>query len=305
MRDKTKGLLYDQFGSVILLVSLALLGILVMTGLVIDGGTLYITKTHLQKTANAAALSGAQELTNSEAAVSNVISHVLGQHHEEQSVENISIQLPQKVSVSLSKQVPLTFSGLLGFDYVPVAAKASAEVQQMGRAAGASPLGIDDSLTLEYYKEYNLKVDQNDVDTGNFGVLALGSTGAKTYEYNLKNGYDEIIGAGDIIETQTGNISGKTRDGIKERLNACPYPRGETFHRDCSRILLIPSYTPYTYSTNQLMEVQITGFAYFYILDPMDPTDTSIKGMFVKRAGTGFTDPSISYKGALAIRLTE
>jgi hypothetical protein len=297
--------LQEEQGSSIILMGLAIIGLLAMAGLVIDGGSLYMSKSHLQKTANAAALSGAQELTNNQTMVSEVVDQVLQSHQETDSLVQTTIEMEHKVSVHLKKEVALSFAKIFGYHSAPVEAIATAEIMMMSKAAGAAPLGIDESISLDFYREYKLKVDEEDVDTGNFGVLALGGTGASTYEQNLKYGYQDAIQVGDILETQTGNIAGKTKTGIQERLDSCPYLAGETHHRDCSRILLIPVYQPYTYTTNQLQEVKITGFAYFYILEPMDSQDKTIKGMFIKRAGTGIVDPAIVNKGAYGIRLIE
>lgn len=300
---KIKQLLHQQNGSAALLLGLAMVGMLSITGLVLDGGKLYMTRAHLQKVANASALSGAQELMNSDRDVSDVVHDILIEHEEEGSLHQIKIQMKDKVKVHLQKTVPLSFSKLLGKETSIVEAEATAELRVMGRAVGAAPLGIDDSIPLELNKKYKLKVDQTEVEYGNFGILALGGTGASTYEENLKNGYRNEIRFGDILETETGNIAGKTRAVIQERLTACPYLEGDVKYRDCSRIILIPVYTPYNHETNQLKEVKVTGFAYFYITEPMDFKDTAITGMFIERAGTGFEEPGAVNHGAYVIRL--
>lgn len=304
--SKLRQLAAQEKGSTLMFAALALAMLLAVAGLVVDGGTLYAVKSRLQKTANAAVLSAAQELYQSEASVNRVLQEALNRNGEGTNLRQASVEMGRKVSVRLSQEVPLGFAGLLGYKAATVEARAAAELQVMGEAAGAAPLGIDEAVQLEYYKEYKLKVDPNEVATGNFGVLALGSTGAQTYEDNLKNGYRNELKAGDIIETQTGNIAGKTRDGVQMRINECPYTPGDPSHRDCRRILLIPVYKPVTYGTgNQLKTVQIKGFAYFYITQPMKNTDTYITGMFIKRAGTGTAKPDAVNRGAFTIRLTE
>lgn len=295
----------DQRGSAMALVSISIVVLLAMVGIVVDMGTAYVTKTQLQKAANAAVLSGAQELTYQETAVRNVVETILQQHGEETSVTQLAIEMEHRVSVDLERDVHLQFSGIFGRGLTTVKAHAAAELRVMGKASGAAPLGIDDSIELIHYQQYSLKVDETDVDTGNFGILALGGDGAKTYEYNLKNGYDNDITVGDILPTQTGNVAGKTKDGVQERIDSCPYPVEETHHRDCPRVLLIPVYQPYTIDGNQLKEVIVTGFAYFYITDPMDNQDKTISGMFIKRAGTGIASPESADNGAYVIRLTE
>jgi hypothetical protein len=249
-------------------------------------------------------LSGAQELPNDSPSVENVVQDILLAHQVKDHLTNLTIDPGQQVSVKLRKEVSMSFMKILGFHHVPVEVSSTAQIQQMGRAQGAAPLGIDESIPLEFYKEYKLKVDQTEVSTGNFGVLALSGPGAETYEDNLRFGYQGEIKKGDIIDTQTGNISGKTRTAIEERIINCSTP-GDLNHRDCSRILLVPVYRPHKYDTNQLKQIEVTGFAYFYIKEPMSPHDTSITGMFIKRVGTGYTDFNALDKGAYSIKLIE
>ncbi|WP_373231874.1 pilus assembly protein TadG-related protein [Cohnella sp.] len=298
-------LIKEQRGSTIVLMGLSMLLLLTVVGLVVDGGTMYASKSHLQKVANAAALSGAQELTGQEARVEEIIEDILLQHHEEESLVGTEVQMKSSVRVQLKKEVQLGFSRLFGNDSVSVIVEAAAQVMPMAVASGAAPLGIDESIPLIYNTTYKLKVDSSDVDTGYFGILALGGPGANTYESNLKYGYQNEIKIGDIIDTQTGNIAGKTREGVKLRIDSDPYPPGDYSHRDSPRVILIPVYRPYDQKSNQLKHIEVTGFAYFYILEPMSSKDTSITGMFIERTGTGFTKPGTVDKGAYAIKLVE
>lgn len=295
----------DEKGSAIVLVALAMVALLCIAGLAIDGSMLYMTKSKLQKVANAAALSGAQELTNSGEKVTKVVNDILAAHTESDSFEDLAILEGKKVRVALSKRMPLSFSGLLGFEFVDVKAAAAASIAPMGRAVGAAPLGIDQSIPLEYYKEYKLKTDSTGVSSGNFGVLALGGSGARTYEENLKFGYQEEIKVGDVLSTETGNIAGKTISVVNELVKGCTYLPENIGDRNCSRIILIPVYKEYNKTSNQLKSVEVTGFAYFYITQPMSSNDTSITGMFIERAGTGFYEEGSPDKGAYVIRLTE
>jgi hypothetical protein len=305
LKSRLKGLASGERGSTLVFVALAMVVLLGVSAFALDGGRLYVIRSQLQKTANAAALSGAQELTHTAEAVDHVIETVLREHGELEHKAGAAIDMGRRVSVELVREVPLGLAQLLGFRSTPVRARAAAEIQTMGEAVGAAPLGIDERIPLEYGREYKLKVDQTEVSYGNFGILALGGGGAKTYEQNLKSGYQEALQIGDVIETQTGNIAGKTKEGVQLRIDQCPYPEGETHHRDCPRIILVPVYRPLTMGGNQIKEVEITGFAYFYITEPMSSNDTSITGQFIKRAGTGIVKPEAVNKGAYAIRLTE
>ncbi|UJF32837.1 pilus assembly protein TadG-related protein [Paenibacillus hexagrammi] len=299
------GLWREEQGSSIVLIGLMLMGLLAACALIIDGGTLFAERSHLQKAANAAALSGAQELTGQSQTVTAIVQKILQEHQEAGSLKSTGIELGKSIRVSLAKPVPLHFAKLLGWDEVTVEAEAAAQILPMGSGTGVAPLGIDDSIALEYGKAYKLKVDQTQSVSGVFGILALGGNGANTYEYNLMHGYSNEVDIGDIIDTQTGNIAGNTRDAVQYRINADPYPPADLSHRDSPRILLVPTYKPYNFTTNQMKQIQVTGFAYFYITDPMSSKDTAISGIFIKRTGKGTAKPGAIDKGAYAIRLIE
>ena len=292
----------DERGNVILIAAFLMLVLTAFAGLVVDGGHLYMTKAHLQKAANAAALSGGQELTtNAGLKVNSIVDEILEAHDALPFLESISVTPEKDVTVQLNESVPLFFASIVGIDDVDVSVKAKVEVGVMGRASGAAPLGIDDSIPLIYGNEYTLKVDETAVDTGNFGALALAGPGAKTYEQNLKYGFDGELKIGDILDTQTGNIAGPTKSAVDYLISTC----NDITARDCPRILLIPVYVPYKVESNQMKQIKITGFAYFYISEPMDSQDKTIKGVFLKRVGTGFQLVDAANKGAYTIRLVE
>lgn len=305
MRNFFTRMAIEERGNVLILAAISLMAIMFMAGLAIDGSMLYMSKSALQKEANAAVLSGAQDLTNTEQQVTDTVQYILNAHNDPNALANLNMTMGQNVAVTLTKPVNLTFARLFGFNKVNVTAHAAAGLQAMGESIGVAPLGIDQSIPLQYYQTYQLKVDSTGVVSGNFGVLALGGPGANTYLQNLLYGYQNEVKIGDILNTQTGNIAGDTRTAVNQRVNGCTQPPGDYSMRDCSRILLVPVYKPYSSSSNQLQSVQITGFAYFYITNPMSSTDTAITGVFIKRAGLGTYVEGSQDKGAYSIRLTE
>jgi hypothetical protein len=296
----------QESGNAAVLVAAALLAMILMAGVVIDGGHLFMTKSHLQKAVNAAALSGAQELVHTEAEVSVVVERILASHHEEESFSEMNIDNESVLTVRLKKGVPLFFAALFGIDEIPIEVQAKAAIHPMGEGAGAVPLGVDESVTLEYGQTYELKVGAGDAEAGNFGVLALDGPGARAYEDTLKHGFEEPLSVGDIINTQTGNMAGPTREGVNYRMNQSPIEEGENISRDSSRIMLVLVYRPHEQSGNQLRSVKITGFAYFYLSDPMGDKEDSIRGTFIKHAGSGYEgENSPVNRGAYVIKLTE
>jgi hypothetical protein len=318
--EKLKRGIVEQDGNVAVLVALVLAGLLAMTSVVVEGGMLYATKMHLQKTANATVLSAAQELTNSESNVRSVADHILRDHGEAASLESLTVTIEDRTTVVLKKDVELHLAKALGMDKVPVRVKATAKIGVMGAAVGAAPIGIDESKVLTYGQEYHLKVDNDESTNGYFGIIALGDHavgGADTYGDNLAKGYDGLLSYGQVVETKSGNTTGDTRDAVQYRLDKSPYPDGDTSHRDDPRILLVPVYRPCPDNADriedctnyqvsgQLKKIVITGFAYFYLTKPMDWNTKEVIGEFIERTGTGFVKPGAVNRGAYAIKLTE
>ncbi|SDP05555.1 Putative Flp pilus-assembly TadE/G-like [Paenibacillus sp. yr247] len=303
--ERLKSVIIRQDGNVAVLAAFMLVVLLGMTAVVVDGGKVYAVKMHLQKTANAAVLSGAQELTATEQNVRSVADRILHDHGETASLINLSVTMKDRTTAVLKKVVDVPLAKVLGFDKVPVSVKATAKIEAMGAATGAAPIGIDQSIQLHYGQTYRLKVDENEATNGNFGIIALGAPGASTYETNLANGYQGLLTAGDVVDTQTGNIAGKTRDAVQARINRSPYTPGDMSHLDDPRILLVPVYTPHNYTGGQIKQIEITGFAYFYLTEPMDYNTKEVIGVFIQRTGIGTVKPGAVDRGAYVIKLTE
>jgi hypothetical protein len=295
-----------QDGNVAVLAAFMLAALLGMTAVVVDGGKVYAVKMHLQKMANTAVLSGAQELTTTENNVRSVANQILSTHGETASLVNLSVTMKDRTTAVLKKVVDVPLAKVLGFDKVPVSVKATAKIEAMGAAIGAAPIGIDESVKITYGQSYHLKVDQTNVTTGNFGIIALGTQGASTYETNLTYGYQGMLSKDDVVDTQTGNIADKTRDSVQARINRSPYTPGDMSHLDDPRILLVPVYKPINYDNQgQVKQIIITGFAYFYLSEPMDYNTKEVIGVFIQRTGIGFVKPGAVDRGAYVIKLTE
>lgn len=125
---KIKNFIKDEDGAVMAIFTFAFIILLGMAGLVIDFGRVYTTKSHLRKTANAAALSGAQKLNSSNNEVESIINHILISHNELDSLEKLEFSENKKVTVYLTKEVQLYFCKLFGFEKVPISIKSSAKL---------------------------------------------------------------------------------------------------------------------------------------------------------------------------------
>lgn len=278
-----------------------------IAGMVIDGGRLYMTKAQLRKAADAAVLSGAQELETSNSSVQDVVNEILIDHNEQDSLEKLLIRPNNEptITITLKRSIPLSFMSIFGFNSTPVSVTSTAEINPMAKTSGTVPFGISRDTQFVFNKEYTLKVDSGDSTAGNFGILALAGVGGRLYEDALKYGYDQSLEVGEIVDTQTGNIQQKTVAGVNYRIAESPYTTGDLTHRDDPRIICVLVYEPYDVSTNQIKSVKIDGFAYFYLEQPMSSTDSTVKGYFIQYVGKGEGDPDAEDKGAYAIKLVE
>lgn len=287
--------------------ALSFVVIISIAGLAIDGGRLYLAKTELRKVSDAAVLSGAQELEISDSSVTNIVNQILIAHNEQSSLKELQIRPgnENKLTVTLEKDVPLYFMKIFNFDSTPVSIRSSAAIYPIVRTEGTVPFGIHKDTQFEFMKEYELKVDAGDSEVGNFGILALAGVGGRLYEDALKYGYNEELKAGQIVNTQTGNIEQKTIKGVNYRIDTSPYADGDITNRDDPRIITILIYEPVSVTGNQVKSVKIVGFAYFYLAQPMSTTDSTVRGYFIKKVGTGIGDDNALDKGAYAIKLVE
>ncbi|GHH96692.1 Tad domain-containing protein [Neobacillus kokaensis] len=306
LMKRSRLLIRNEQGQIVALAAFSMVFLIGMIGLVVDIGFVYKAKSDLKKSATTAALSASQELTNGEPArVQSVVNTVLASYNEQSSMENTEIELNQQVRVSLTKEVPFAFAKIFGMEGTTIRETAAAKIFPIGSLYGAIPLGVDESTPITYGQTISLKVGAGDSGSGNFGVLALAGTGAKTYLETLKYGFDQALSVGDIVPTQTGNIAGSTKEGINYRINHCPNPGGDPTVRECARILPIIVYKPYQSSSNQLQSIKVTGFAFFYLQQPMNTNDTAVIGTFIKRVDTGTFKTGSVDRGAYMSRLVE
>lgn len=292
--------------------------IFAMIGLVVDGGMLYKTRSALKKTANAAALSGAQELKSvNQSKIVDIVETIVRSDGEESSLvgpPNIVNGKPSKVSVTLERKVPLSIMKIFNFGSVPVRVRSTAVIYPVRQAEGAVPLGITKEDVLEAIegKIYSLKVGPGESESGNFGALTLTDGkggGAKIFENNLRNGYKgEIIADeedGSIFLTETGNMSQPTVRAINDRIEKSPTTQYDEEIKDDPRIIRILVYEVHEMDGNQVKSIQVVGFAHFYLMEPMSHNDSYVKGQFIEYVGKGIGDENAPDYGSYAIKLTE
>lgn len=306
----------DQRGMALILVAAGMVAFTGFMALVADVGLLTLNKQRLVNAVDAAALAGVHELpVNPDYAKGIAVNYALqnGVNPLEPQVGEYLGTPNTKLTVSATRQVDFTFARVLGINSTNVSAAATAAVYGMHAMKGVAPLAVPDR-PFEYGVTYNLKIGANSPDPsvlgpGTFGALSLGEEGADYFEYNLKYGYPGKITAGDVIDTETGNMSNPTLRAIDYRLAQCndtPPCTPTNFNPACPRIMFIPVYTEDSTQTGQITSVTITGFAAFLVEGVLGQgTDSYITGSFIRTVAEGEIDPNQADYGLLGSKLIE
>lgn len=306
----------SEEGAGLLLCIIILAVMLAVGGLVVDMGIVYKTKGEMRKAANAAALSGAQVMFKSDDTITGVVDYVLEANNEKDALESVLIKPDgkYKITVALKRDVNLYFVKFFGISSIPVEVTSSAEAGPLGIADGAVPLGVPSSVidSIGDGQEYDLKVGPGSSEYGNFGIISLSDSWSigKDYESDLTYGYNGEISVGQVLETETGNVEGKTKNAIEYRINNSEntevgLPSGDIDLQNDTRLLKVLVYEEVDTNGQQLKEIEVIGFAYFYLKKTDGKDYSTITGYFIKGLESGALDENAIEKGAYAIRLVE
>lgn len=141
----------------------------------------------------------------------------------------------------------------------------------------------DSDLYLNDDKNNAVKKSVEEPGTpGWYGALELSGTGADNYATDLAYGYQGTLRVGQIVSVKHGNMSGPTAVGINTRLGSDTREPPNTFavhDRDAPQIVYIPIVRIITESGNSIQEVQIVGFAAFFL---EGVKDSEVTGRFIQ-----------------------
>lgn len=307
-------LFQEQRGTVVVLVALSMVSLLGFTALVTDAGLLYLAKTELANSVDAAALAGGQNLLIDRETAESTASEYAAQNGADAGEITVTVSDDaREITVTGRRTVNLFFARVLGHQTGEVRASATARVGPISSISGAAPLSIG-RQEFVYGERYYLKDAPGGEGSGDpthragwYGALSLGGKGACRYRENLKDGFSGVLRVGDVVDTETGNMSGPTGDGISYRLESCHHSPACTFasfQRDCPRVLMVPVVEPYDWSGRQVKKVRVVGFAAFYVEEaPGDGNDNQVVGRFVRTIASGAIDPGGSEFGLYGVKL--
>lgn len=282
----------NERGAVLVLFAVLLPVLLGSAAIAVDLGIHYANKVKLDNIAQAAALAAVQDVpVDPSGAEQKAYEYLSLNGVDEGNIAVQTSQLDKSVEVRITKDTDYFFGKILGFETRRISSKAKAKAVAVTVLKGAAPLGV---LFQDFVhgQLYRLKCGAPpEYGAGNFGALRLSGNGANAYENDLKYGYGGTIKVGDIIETQSGNMSGPTRRAISYRFaqdNRVPPNTIYDFDRDAPQIIYVPVVQPHEIQDNKIKSVVVVGFAAFFISSiPGSGNDSEIEGYFIETVYNG------------------
>ena len=296
-------ILRSQQGSVITLIALTMSVLIGFTAVVVDIGLLLANRAQLVNTADAAALAGAQDLPGDVSAAKASAEAYAARNGR--AGDNVAVTVASDklgITTTVSRRVDLFFARIFGIFSSDIGSSAQVVLSPLSAYSGIVPFGVV-KQEFVFGQRYTLKEGAGGGYEGNYGALALGGTGSINYRENIMNGYKNKIKIGDWLLTETGNMSGATREGVGARIGQDLGATFETVATTSPRIVVIPVID--SLPGNGRGEVLVVGFAAFYLEGAGgNGQDSYVTGRFLKLAIPGDGNGSSGY-GAYATRLVK
>ena len=294
--------LRSDSGQAMLFVVVALLGLVGLVSLVVDGGSWFRTQRQVQTAADAAALAGAQNLPIDQTGARSTAISYAQQNFSGIAAPTITFPSAAEIDVVAAKPV----NGII----LPAL---NATARAHARAQVSAPSSLKNVAPIAVYKDSACIVtnptcfgqtvvlgfdDDNPFDPtkSKFGLLDLdrdGSAGSGDMKNWLDNGYPDFLPVNTIYPPANGE-----KNGIKSQLQSAA---------DAQRVLLFP-----VYDTATVTGYHVIGWAAFVIDDigKWAGKEHVLTGHFVTflatdlAAGNPITDPSLDF-GVHVITLTQ
>lgn len=312
LQGAVPGFAGDERGVVAVLTALAMTVILGLAAVSVDAGLLYVAREQLKNASDAAALSGAQLLPEGREQAEAAAREYAG-YNDIDAAEVRVDEGRRRVSVGAGRQRRTVYARIFSRREEQVGAESTALAGPISGVRGAVPFGVERG-DFTYGELYALKLSSegggNDGGgdgtpyRGNFHALALGGEGAANYRRNVAGGYPEMLRAGDTVLTETGNMRGPTRQGVKERIAADPGATHEDFGRGSPRLIYVPVVDFCEVAGRK--DITVIGFAAFFLEGYREGSD-SVMGRFVRLVADGevVEGAGAEYFGVTAVRLVK
>lgn len=305
----------DNRGNALVMMALTIMLLTGLTGLVVDGGRLFLEKSNMQTALDAAALSAAHMLLKGETEAKEKAMELASLNGITLTPEEIFIS-EDTVEIKKRTEKQMTFAKVLGFSVVDVYATARAELiktQILTRHGNVIPVGIEKtqfSLGVSYPLHFQPGGGSNSPQQGNFGFLAVDGRGAANLNENIKNGIEmEITKEGSVL-TEPGLNWGPVRSGFQYRIDQdatkSHCQNYQTADSGCKRVAILPVAESYG-QVNGRDKVKVVGFAAFWIKEIIrNGSEKGVDGVFIEMVVSGdFEESTLDTPlGLYSVKLT-
>lgn len=281
--------LRSEKGAVEIVAAVSLVALLGFSAFAVDMGASYAKASKLQNALDSATLAAVKELpapsTGSTAwnsASSQAVkfaqlngteitaSDIAPLYGSGSSSSNIS-----GIEITKTIIVDYYFAKVLGINSGSITRTASAAIAPVGALSSAVPLCVTSSAlrnaiangaTSNILIKCSPDTGVISIDTlsssGWFGALRFDGSGAADYTYNIACGYSGKIQVGQVLDMESGNMSGPTLSGFSTRYNQCNDGcTAENHKADCPKVVFIP-----VVDVLSNKQVRINGFAAFFLI---------------------------------------
>lgn len=277
-----------QGGSVAVIVALSMVVLIGFSALVLDLGVSYNETSKLQNALDSAVLAGVSKLpadsinssdwttaqneaiTYAECNGFTLTAADLTPIYQDDIASNKIIGIKATRSIV----VEYNFARVLGVYSDTLTRTASAGLTPADGVTGAIPLCISaDSLrsAIESDMVTNLTIkcctNSGDIGidatgtNGWFGAIRIDGSGASNYCDLLANGYSGILKVGQVLDMESGNMSGPTLDGFTARVSKCTSGcTSASYEPGCPRLVYVP-----IIEVLPSKQVRIVAFGTFFI----------------------------------------
>lgn len=254
----------NERGQAVVLMVISMVAMLGMAAFVLDVGAWYRTKRHLQGTADAAALAGAQKLPENPGAARSLALTYADENGGNVSPSDISVNASSDtITVTARRTDPGFFSGVLGIANAKIDARAKARVGPPAEALHVAPMVVfcdhpeihncDGSSTPDFGVLTLMDYDPLGAP-GAFGMLNLengnGTPGSSDEADWILHGFNKYLDLGDYRSDPGAKFSSQNIQGALDAR--------------VGTILLFPVYRKLT-GTGQNAKYDIMGWIGFYL----------------------------------------
>jgi Flp pilus assembly protein TadG len=192
----------EESGQGLVVATLVMIMVLGFAAMAVDVGLFLHERRDLQKSADAAALAGAQELPYSSAEAEQKAAEWADNNGiDVDELEAIQITSTyadnDTITVQVKRDVPFVFARVLGLTRDTMRADATARVGSPAGMSGLVPWAVEEEA-LQYAMDHpeesiTLEFGSPGVEEGNFGGVVLDQPGGSEYEENIMYGADQMV----------------------------------------------------------------------------------------------------------------